>query len=423
MPRTKTKPKPTKKPIKKVTRKPPARVTKKPPVKKRKATRPKPKPVMTQCMGQGCNGKLTMYLKTDLYLTEGGSPRCEKCWHAEFPDKVVKPLTKKAVKAEGVAKLRWYVLQVEPYAESRVRRDVLRRAKIDNLKDQVVKVIFPKKFDEIVVPVKGEVVAEGEAESPRTCHLRAQKKCQELVGLRPQEVSDEGRGKYPGYTYSVFRSKGKETGREGNNWTWKVRTQPPGKVRKTAQVRKYPGYLIVNLYYTPEVETMLKRIRGSWGVLLRPISGSYRVQVKQSKNVAGRWNWRVRNVETKEIVKKGKARSEELAKDAGQQAKDRLEAFKPLPLKSKEAAEILIAQKALNQIAKDPKERDKPVVNVKSGDTVTITDGAYKGAKGLVVSVDKKTDPTTPEATVMVSLLGRHVEIKVPYYELSRVIG
>lgn len=385
--------------------------TKSKPVKKTK------KPVKTfqcgQCFTPGHKLRKDTFVLNFKKLCVG----CAGEFHPTVEVKI-KPVTKKQVKAEIDSQIGWFVLQVEPDMESRVKQDILRKVRINSLGAFVKKLLIPKRFEEVIATKKGEVVERGEAGDPHTAHVQAHKKCQELAGQAEDEPGPDGAGATPGFRYSVFRAPGKEKGREGNGWAWTVRTVPKDRERRVIQVRKYPGYVICQLAYTEEIAKLVSKVRGAWGFLLRPVVLGHRVRVKESESqFKPGWWWYLVHPDTGETVEKGKEKTEEAAKYAGERRKAEVEVFRPTGLKSKEAAELLISQKAVNQIAKDPAEKNRAFVTVKVGQTVNIHDGAFRNCKGVVTKIDNK-DKTCPLVTVKVELLGQQLEVSVPCWEV-----
>ena len=309
-----------------------------------------------------------------------------------------------------VTKIGWYVLAVEPGREFRVKKELVRKSKIENLTNEIKRIIIPKLVREEIVPIRGHVVAEGEAPDPRSCHLHAQAKCRELAGVQPEED-------YSGYRYSVFRPKGKEAGRESNNWAWKVKTVPEGKESKILERVKYPGYLICHLTYTPEVKAVIDKLRGSWGLLLKPVTEKCRVQIVKSQTT-GMFRWKLRSTGTNEVVDKGGPYADRArCVSEADKAKARVEEFKPTALKSKEEAVVLLEQKILNQLKADRAAREARHVSVRKGDLVRITGGAFRDVTGKVVGIDKS-DPAAPLVQVAVEVLGHPLTVAVPHNDV-----
>lgn len=381
----------------------PATKTKKKPVKPRKPKR----------THQLCCGCMRMKPVETITPNENGSPRCDECMPQDVP---VRKVTKKEIK-DSAPKPKWFVLTCQPGEDGRVKKALVRKAKIESMTAFIKRVVIPRAWRELVVPKKGDVVAEGTEESDaRTCHLKAQAKCRELAGL--SEGDPDETGILGGYRYSVYQPKSKEPGKESNNWTWKVRTVPPEKESKILQVKKYPGYLICQLIYNPEVDKIIKGLRNSWGLLLPPVVTGHRRKVYQSK-LTGLWRWNVKTPDGKRVISKGGPHFDRRkAEGEADTALSEAEEFKPTALKTREEAELVIAQKVYNQLKGDKKAREKRTLAVRKGDPVKVIDGAWRGAKGVVIGTDKK-DPSTPLIVIKTRMLEVDLEISVPHYEVE----
>lgn len=305
----------------------------------------------------------------------------------------------------------WFVLAVEPNKEGLVKKGLLRQLKIDGRKELVKRIYIPRKFEEVVLQKKGVEVAKGEGDNQHHCSIQAQNAIRELEQNNDSPIK---------YRYTIFRAPPIEKGRESNTFAYKVSTINEEVERKVIQVKKYPGYLICQLTYCPELETTLKKVRGQWGLLLKPVVVGHLIQVKYSKRVGG-FVWKVLDPASKSVHAKGMKGTEPSARSEAEKAKAKLEEFRPIPLKTKEAAELLISQKAVNQIAKDPVERDRAIINFKVGSTVEVTDGVYKRVQGQVIALDKS-DKTNVQVSVQTRLMDQLVSVSVPHY-LVRVVA
>lgn len=354
----------------------------------------------------GCPICFKSYYKVELVRhPDTGASVCENC----CPDRSRK---KKEDDSAG-----WFVLGVEPGREGKVKKAIIRQAKIEQKTHLIKRIIIARKFEEAVVGKKGIILDYGEEPSRADAFLVARRK---LMSFLKEEFTED----HPGYRYIVFRSRSEERGRESNNWTWQIKTVPEEKERRTLQVKKYPGYLICNIVYDADMKRIIDRTPNQWGLLLQPVHVNHLVEVKFSKKRGG-WVYKVRvpaeTVKERTVVAEGGPFLErETARAHGQQAKAKVEEFKPTGLESKEAAEILIAQKTFNQISKDPEERDKAVVQFRVGSEVLAIEGQFKGTRGKVLKINK-VDKTQVEARVEISVMGCPLQVDIPFWNLQTV--
>ena len=345
------------------------------------------------------------------HTTETGKLVCDNCWeeltHPKQPD--------------VVDNKKWYVLQVEPGKESNVRKEIIKQSKIHSLEYCVGRIFSPAKLVDKIVPAgERELIHFGEEREARAARIAGENWLLEHLDLPYDYVGPDGGRAVPGYRVSVFPSKGKERDKIGNTWTWKVFKLPPGDqtVQKTMRARKYPGYLICNFEYTDRCQFLLDRAKrkGCWGLLLRPVVLGHKVQVTVGKVS---FNWKVRHPETGEIVAKGRDIDKGRAQTAAEVAKAELEAFSPTELDSAEAAELLIRQKAVNQICKDKEEKNRAILPYRVADKVRVVSGAFRGTEGVIVKIDKR-DKTDPKVTITIKLWDHEVPVEVKHFEIKR---
>lgn len=316
------------------------------------------------------------------------------------------PRRVKTVKSDSFG---WYVLQVEPGRERKVKKDILRRLKIENKTHLVKRLIVPTKFEERIVPVAGKMVLEGRAETRAIAAKTAQMKAASL------EVKNGAE-----YRYVVFQSKGEERGKEGNDFTWQVKTVPAERRLKMLQVKKFPGYLICKLDYGADMQVIIKRTKHAWGLLLKPVVVGHLIQITWSKRRGG-FMWKVRTPSSKDIVAKGGPRAEkDQARSDAEVAKSKVEEFKPTPMKDRESAELLIEQKAVNQVARNPEVRDKASVPFRVGSLVDVIEGDMIGVRSTVEKIDR-TDKVNVKAWITVPVLGHPVPYELEYWKLKCV--
>jgi transcription antitermination factor NusG len=378
-----------------------------------------------RCKRSNLKSKMVKRILSDVLVCHGCSVKypemafCAKC-NARFPaeklDKAADgqifceqhmPERVKKVKPDTFG---WYVLQVEPGRESKIKKDILRRLKIENKKHLCKRLLIPKKFEEKVVSLPGKLVVEGKEPTQRQAVFAAQCK---LASLESEGTGVE-------YRYSIFRSRGVEKGREGNDFTWQIKTVPLEKQLKTLQVKKFPGYLLCQIDYGADMKAVFERTRGAWGLLLQPVVVGHLIEVKQSKKTMW-WNWKVRTPDSKDIVVKGGPRQDkDQARSDAEMAKAKIEEFKPTALKTREAAEILIQQKTVNAIARNPEEINKANINFRVGSDVEVIYGQFKGVKSKVMKIDRE-DKTNVKVWIDIPVLGHPVPVEVAYWELKTV--
>ena len=298
----------------------------------------------------------------------------------------------------------FYVLQVEPGRESRVRADLLRRAKVKALDHLVGRVFSPTGFGEVTVQPKRPTLAEG-------THTEW-KAAREEATLQANKLDPDGT---LGLKVSVFL----EYERAKPLIRWKVRGQPVGEPTvKTLRVKKYPGYMICQLAWSDALFSLVSGLKDSFGLLLQPVVRGLRVDVSVTK-LSG-WVYKVKSPESGEVLDRGKNfPTREQARAAGRQRADELGAFRPTALETEEAAELLISQRAVNQIGRDKTEMTRAVLQYREGSPVTVTDGAFKGLDGVVVEIDRA-DPADPRVRVEVVIIGVRTPILVKWFEVKK---
>ncbi len=302
----------------------------------------------------------------------------------------------------------WFVLAVEPGCEGRVKKDILRKLRIQDKKSLMKRIIIPKKFEEMVVNKKGVKVAEGQDSNRAECFRQATAAIDKL----------EAEGSTLQYAYSTFRSEGIEKGREGNDWTWVVKTVPPEKERRTLQVKKFPGYLICQMEYCADLNRVVEITRGAWDFLLKPVVVGHLIAVKYFKRKGG-FMWKVLTPDKKTVVAKGGPfREKGVARNHAETAKAKIEEFRPTPMKTREAAEILIAQKTVNAIARNPEERDKAIINYRVGSTVKVIHGTYQGLESKIEKIDRE-DKVNVKVWLNVPVLGHPIPVEFEYWQVE----
>lgn len=341
--------------------------------------------------GRFCNRE---FRYADGFELESGKVVCPDC-----SPRTVRPMKK------DKPDMLWYVMTVEPGKDVKARKDFLRRAKSEGCKD-VGRVMIPRRFQEKEVPPAGKVLAEGTEKFQRDAIAAAEQRACQLAGGSSIVVygSPENSAWRDYYRTTAFMNE--KTGK----FDWKVRTREK-PVRRVVKVKKYPGYVLVQCKYGTEVAELVKRTKHAWGLLLEKVHpDDIRVSVSESKH--GGYRWRVTNPRTKEVLAKGRADVHPLAVERARYAKESLLTFKPVALETKEAAEEVIAQKAINQISKDKEELYKVHVDIRVGNRVAVNDPTWKGVEGEVLSIDKK-DKTNPRATLAVEVMGTKIRITV----------
>lgn len=405
-----------------------------PPTPARKPVKPAPTPapVVKAKKGKGkknshsvcvdCPGvaSLTLHRREDMVPNENGRLRCRKC---------DRRLSADATPEEKMGT--WFVLQVEPGSEAQVRKDVMKQVRVRNLHGQIRRLLSPSAFAERVGNRVGDVLADGFdagdngrprwEEAKAAGHAAAAAIYAKREGLAVEDVLDlDG---FPGLRVQCF--PGKSAGVVG----WKVREYfELETVRQVITVRKFPGYMLVNMDYNEETAHVLKSTRNAWGLLLQPVHTGHLIKVTERKSqfaTPGQelgYNWRVTTSDGQTVVAKGKAASRGQAFGLAEAAKMKIEAFKPTAVKDQEAAELLIAQKAVNQIKKDKDEKDKAVVNLHVGDRVRVRNGAFRDCKGEVVKINRDPkDKTRVTVDCTLTIMDRAVPLTVNHFDLERL--
>lgn len=394
--------------------------TSKKPVKATKA----PKPTHAVCLS--CPGKL-QFVKhriKDMQRNENGRLVCDRCY-APAPK----------AKKECVRTDKWYVIQVDPGSETQVRADIMKQVRIRNLEGQVRRVMSPSYLVERVGPRAGEVLASGYVMGPATAPTYDLAREAGFAAARgiylkqnPEtELDDVPDFMPPGMKISTFPGVQPGTGR--SYVEWKVREYNDLEtVRKVVKGRKYPGYMLINMDWNVETERLVRKTRNVWTVLLDPVVTGHLIKItertskfaKPGQNLG--FNWRVCEPDGGVTVAKGWADSKLAARAKAESAKAVAEEFKPTELASREAAEALIAQQAVNQILKDKEELNKAVCNLKPGDRVRVKAGAFRDCRGEVSRVVRNPkDRSDIQVACKLSLMGRDVPLTVPHHDLERL--
>lgn len=306
----------------------------------------------------------------------------------------------------------WYVLQVEPGTDSKVRKGILRTRRIESLEDRVLKVVIATTLKEVITEEKGPVVAKGwelEVEAAKVAAIRA---ARALAGMKDGEVGPDGASAVPGYRWAVSRNHDVE---KGYGWNWTVREKHPNPqaIRKVVKCKKYPGYVFVHCKWDGEIDRWVRKVRGAWEFLLRPVINNALVSIRKFKN--GRFGWTLRHPETREVIdqfppprktRKGYD-TRGAALHAGGLVRESYEQFHPVALHSKEACDLLMQQRAINQVCKDKEEKDRILNAAKVGDTVRINHPhPFAGVECKVGAVTKD------KADLKTQLMG--VEVPIP---------
>lgn len=384
-----------------------------------------PKPTRSVCLSCPGAKQLDLHDIKDMHRNENGRLVCDSCYA---------PPPKRAAVEERLD--RWYVIQVEPGAETQVRADIMKQVRVRNLEGQVRRVMSPSCLVERVGPRSGDVLAEGFVEGNATaatydiarrhahraaCDIHATQQADGSTGLDYIQLDA-----VPGMKITTFPGTIKGTGTPVVQW--KVREYNELEtVRKVVRGRKYPGYMLINMDWNVETERLVRRTRNVWTVLLDPVVTGHLIKLSERTSKFARpgqnlgWNWRVCEPDGGKCVAKGWADNKLSARAAAEKAKAHAEEFKPTALDTQEAAEALIAQQAVNQILKDKEELNKAVCNLRVGDWVRVKAGAFRDVTGTVARVirDPK-DRTDIKVDCKLRLLGRDVPLTVNHYDLER---
>ena len=321
--------------------------------------------------------------------TDTGKIVCPSCASSELK------------KTSELDELLWYVMQVEPGQDVYARKDLLKRAKAQTCTD-IKRVLIPRRFHEGMYTPGGELVHQGSDVSFKDA-LNAGVQYAENITEDRYGVEEENAWR-DYFKLSVFFNE--KTG----TYQWILKTKEK-EVRKVVKVKKYPGYVFVQCRFTPTVADIIKKTKYSWGLLLnKVVESKFLTKITASKR--GGYLWKVTESSTKKLIDKGKELTEVLASAKAKDVIEKASEFKPVAMKTQEAAEELLAQKALNQISKDKDELYKVHVQLKPGDKVRIKDPLWKGAQGEILSINKK-DKTNPKAIVAIVVLGTIIRTEV----------
>lgn len=306
----------------------------------------------------------------------------------------------------------WYVMQVEPGKEGIVKKNLARKLRIAGQSSLLKRCIIARHFQDMIVPKRGEVIAtEGGFANKLLAIQAAKAKCQQIF----HETGIEHR-------YSAFPDKAEEKGKESNTWQYRISTIPEEKELRTVGVKKYPGYLICKLDFTPEFTRILKQVPMQWGMLLAPIHQNFLISVSYSKRY-DKWKWMVKQ-DGKTVVAESTPMqmqdTREAARTCAEEAKAKLMEFKPIPLASEEAARELLNQQIFNEVSKNPAERDKAIVNFRVGSEVEVIEGTYKGIVSKVLKIDRS-DKVKVKVWIEILVLGHPVPYELDFWQLKTI--
>ena len=320
-----------------------------------------------------------------------GVKMCQSCFEKETPTN------------DCQEELKWYVIQVEPGKDGSVKKEILRRVRIENLESEVKRVLTPTKFQDIIAPKGGDTLGDGSGivtanEARKIANEFAIKKAED------NQVYQEDPDK-PTHPYKVTVWEEEKTGK----WSWRVRIMNE-PTQRTIRVLKYPGYVIINMRWGGATENLITKIRGVWGFLIRPVAPDYKIKVNNKPTQKG-FRWKLFSINNKETIEFGHEPTELKARQEAEKALSKAIEFVPTPMDTQEAAETLIQEKAVNQIVKDKEEYQKVNLSYKVGDKRVLTNGPYKGVEVVIESVDRS-DKTNPKITVGFELFG--VKLSIP---------
>ena len=244
---------------------------------------------------------------------------------------------------------------------------------IERLEDKIGRTVTPHVVEETILPLRGVVVAEGECREPQEAKQEALQLAWHLSG----EKTGESTPKYDpeGYRTTIHPSKGKEKGKVGNGWSWKVKKMEEDKRVVTAKKLKYPGYIIINMVFDESTFHVIRKLRGVWGFLPLPVTTGWKPTLAETKA---------------------------------------LQEWQPTALDSEVAAELLIQQAAENKKAVANKTL---TLKFKVGDQVKINDGAWADVDAVVRAIGGP--DRDPAVTVDVSFMGRVIPVTVKHHQVS----
>lgn len=330
----------------------------------------------------------------------------------------------------------WYVVSFEQGKGGKVRTGIRKTLKTLGLERHLGRMFQPTHLVEKLVPVYGDIVAEGESKGPNDARADIKTAMWKLEDENPDKV------------FKDSMHEDQKTGR----WKWRIRVDLQENVLKVRKAAKFPGYALVQLKWDERVKAAIEKVRYCWGVLLKPVVQlKFNMTVAESKKFG--WRWRVRHPNTNMTIAtgtvpwteaKGKGREvEKTNEDRKERAKDlarekaRMVVAElrgkaaPVSLEAAEAVLLLSAQKAVDEISKDKEELNRPVVNFKVGDEVVIKRGVWTGQVARVAIIDKDIRDSegnrVPEAQVLVTLapvvFGKThptITLSLKHHELSK---
>lgn len=301
--------------------------------------------------------------------------RCEECLKLKDPSvieeidgamvcKVCKHTARAEVtKVSKAAGMKWYAVAVAAMREVRARKEVLKRARERGLAHKVGRILIPTHVEVLTRGATYEVWSSDEADPEA-------KKLGFISG--PDTVGDalfEAILKWP------------------NEATLEVRS-----IKKAGRVvarnkRSFPGTLIVQCEYDADLFHLIDGVPQVFGILpLRPTLKGYRYPRKEPRQARKPQKWEL---------------------EANQ-------FWRPVPLEPEEAKAMLdgVAR------SRKPVKEQVPELDYGPGDRVRIVGGLFKGSGGNVVKVGGKA--TEPDVTVVVSVMGREVEVEAKHWYVKR---
>lgn len=255
----------------------------------------------------------------------------------------------------------WYVVQVDTGSDRRVASDIRRKVLIEDCSKVVGRVMTPVRLEKSTRQppyAPAPTLAEGTEVTMHDALRAGRAKAWELAG-EPAEP----RANPDGYRVRVVPSKGKEKGKVGNWWTWRVSKPGPRRGRERVvdtEALAYPGYVILHMRMTDFGYDLVRSVRGVVDFL------------RTSGN--------------------------------------------PTALESEEAARLLLEQADVHK----QKEAGKVVkLAYGIGDQVLITDGPFAKLTGKVERVTG--DAKDPLVRVLATIIGRVVPVELSHRHCQKV--
>ena len=302
----------------------------------------------------------------------------------------------------------WYVLQCFPGKEGLCRKSINRKVRIEGLEGGISRILIPTRLENQVVSVYKTLASE-KTEDPVMGKFVAAQRAAELLGVREFKPHE-----HEGIRTRVYRN------RETGTWEWRVE-RLTGTEHRTLRRPKTPGYILVEMNYSPDLHYLIDKTRHSWGFLLRPIDRvDHRLKVKFNVRKGG-WVFSLRKDGKKlplEGVRTGPFKTESEAKSHGIRTKIELERFVPTPIAKTEADALLKAERAVRDIVKDRAEKNRVYPSVRVGDSAVVAEGLWKNAAGVVTAVDQS-DKTKPMVTLRCRIRGLELPLTLPAWEVK----